>query len=533
MPGNGAAAGPGKLPGGSKVRPPRLWVFVSKTPLEWRLALTEGVDHQDVMAKIAAESGWSPRYAFMILMSAGIAVLGLLISSPAVVIGAMLISPLMNPILGFGFSLATFDFAEMRRSLAALAAGAALAIGFTWLIVALSPLKEATAEILSRTRPNLFDLLIALFAALAGAYAIIKGGGGTIVGVAIATALMPPLAVVGYGLATWNGPVFGGALALFVTNFVTISLAATVMARLHGFGRSRSRHQGLIETLMLIAVFVALAIPLGISLSKIADEAVTVADVRSYLSHRFGGASRITQLVVDVDAKPLAVRAVVVAPRAKVTSNSVLLAGLQKRLGRAVTLQVDQVVLAENYNSLEAQRADLQTASKASAAAKAADDRVALAVAMAAGVSADQVTVDSDQKRATAMAVAQPGADLETYQALESRAAAATPDWRIAVTPPMQPLPLIRFTSGSDALDRASRQAVLTSAWASKRWNSPALAVPGLPRGPESAPRHPSLAQRRALAIAALLRSQGVQPRSAPTAALAFRLSLAGSGAEP
>src|SRR5581483_8355282 len=94
----------------------------------WRHAVLEGIDHQEVMVKIAEESGWSPRYAFMILMSAGIAVLGLLVSSPAVVIGAMLISPLMNPILGFGFSLATFDFAEARRSLTALAAGSVLAV---------------------------------------------------------------------------------------------------------------------------------------------------------------------------------------------------------------------------------------------------------------------------------------------------------------------------------------------------------------------------------------------------------------------
>ena len=82
--------------------------------------------------------------------------------------------------------------------------GAGAALLFSALIVLFSPLKAATPEILSRTRPNLFDLLVALFAALAGTFAIIRGRGETIVGVAIATALMPPLAVVGYGLATWN-----------------------------------------------------------------------------------------------------------------------------------------------------------------------------------------------------------------------------------------------------------------------------------------------------------------------------------------
>jgi uncharacterized hydrophobic protein (TIGR00271 family) len=179
----------------------------------WRRAVVGRVDHEAVMERIVADSGWSPRYAFMVMMSAGIAVLGLLLSSPAVVIGAMLISPLMSPILGLGFSLALFDFAEMRRSMIALAIGAVAAVLFTALIVSISPLQAPTSEIIARTRPNLFDLAVALFASLAGTFAIIRGRGDTIVGVAIATALMPPLAVVGFGLATWNMGVLGGAFA--------------------------------------------------------------------------------------------------------------------------------------------------------------------------------------------------------------------------------------------------------------------------------------------------------------------------------
>ena len=221
----------------------------------WRMSLVGSVDHEKVVDRIVEESGWSPRYAFMIMMSAGIAVLGLLLSSPAVVIGAMLISPLMSPILGLGFSLTLFDFAEMRRSLTALAIGSALAVLFTALIVLASPLKAPTAEILARTRPNLFDLLVALFAALAGTFAIIRGRGETITGVAIATALMPPLAVVGYGLATWNMPVLAGSFALFVTNFVTIALSATIMARFYGFGHRLSSQQGWVQTVLLSLVF--------------------------------------------------------------------------------------------------------------------------------------------------------------------------------------------------------------------------------------------------------------------------------------
>ena len=117
-------------------------------------------------------------------MSAGIAILGLLLSSPAVVIGAMLISPLMGPIVGLGFGLATFDGTRSGgQPLALSAPGVVLALVFCSLFIALlSPLRLVTSEISSRTRPNLFDLLVALFSGLAGTYAVIRGRHGAIVG---------------------------------------------------------------------------------------------------------------------------------------------------------------------------------------------------------------------------------------------------------------------------------------------------------------------------------------------------------------
>jgi uncharacterized hydrophobic protein (TIGR00271 family) len=499
----------------------------------WRRAVIDTVDHPSVIARIAADSGWSPRYAFMTMMSAGIAVLGLLLSSPAVVIGAMLISPLMDPILGFGFSLAMFDFHEARRSLAALAIGCVLAVTFTALIVLLSPLREVTAEILARTRPNLFDMAVALFAALAGAFAIIRGRGGTIVGVAIATALMPPLAVVGYGLATWNLPVLGGALALFGTNFVTIALAAAIMARLHGFGHYLSSHQTWIQTLLLLVVFAALALPLGFSLSRIASEAVTVTQLRGLLSDQFGAASRVTQLAVDFEAKPLRVRTVVIAPRSKSVSNDRLRVAMEKKLGRPVALQVDQILLDRNASSIDAQRAQLQQQSEAETAEKLEGERVVSRVAIAAGISADSVLVDRAHKRVAATAISLPHADLTTYRALETRAGAAAAGWRITIVPPFQPLPLIHFANGADTLDDAAHQAVLSSAWAAVRWNIATLGVPGLPPAGKPAPRRPSLSQRRAQAIAEVLRGHGVSPATAPPAGQTFRLSLVPAKVSP
>lgn len=491
----------------------------------WRSAVVGSVEHGRVIERIVGDSGWSPRYAFMTMMSAGIAVLGLLLSSPAVVIGAMLISPLMGPILGLGFSLAVFDFAETRRSLTALASGAALAVAFTALIVLASPLKAPTAEILARTRPNLFDLLVALFAALAGTFAIVRGRGETIVGVAIATALMPPLAVVGYGLATWNMPVLAGSFALFITNLMTIALAATVVARFYGFGHYLSKQQSWAQSIVLLLVFAAMSVPLGFSLARIAGETVTATKIRSFLSDRFGPSSRVTQFDIDFDRVPIAVRAVVIAPRSTATDNATLEKAMVAYLGRPVKLQVAQVLMSPGADPIDAQRVEMQQASAETAAENAEAAMVAKLVALGAGISPDKVTIDRDHRRVTATAAPLPGATAATFRALEQRMNAAVDGWSVTIVPPLGTFPAIRFTRGSDTLDDAARDAVLLSAWEARRWNIVALGIPGLPVG--DTPAKPSLIQRRALAIATILQTQGIKVMARPGVGSAIVLAAA------
>lgn len=497
----------------------------------WRRSVVGRVDHAAVIARVVEDSGWSPRYAFMTMMSAGIAVLGLLLSSPAVVIGAMLISPLMSPILGFGFSLALFDFRELRRSLKALAIGAAAAVAFTALIVTISPLQAPTAEIVARTRPNLFDLAVALFAALAGSFAIIRGRGETIVGVAIATALMPPLAVVGYGIATRNVPVGAGAFALFVTNFITIALSATAMARFYGFGHHLSRRQSWAQTIVLMLVFVAMAIPLGISLNKIGREAVAVSQTRSLLMQRFGDQARVTQLDLDFASRPLVVRAVVITPRTAMQKTPVVQAALQQALGRPIRLDLDQILLEAGAGALEAQREELRQAVEAPNPEAQRMTALARMIALVTGIAPDDVTIDRDHHRATAAAVPLPGATVATYRALEARAAAETDGWSVAIIPPQGPLPQVAFANNVDTLDDAGRAAIATSVWAARRWNMPALGVPGLPTG--IAPPRPTLTQRRALGIAAILSAQGIAAVAAPPAGQRFALVTGAAAIAP
>ncbi len=165
-----------------------------------------------------------------------VASVGLNMNSTAVIIGAMLISPLMGPINGIGYSLATYNFALFRKAVKnfSFAVGASIVASATYF--ALSPVSTAHSELLARTSPTIYDVLIALFGGLAGIVAASsKQKGNVIPGVAIATALMPPLCTAGYGLATGQFLYFFGAFYLFTINTVFIAISALVVSQILKF----------------------------------------------------------------------------------------------------------------------------------------------------------------------------------------------------------------------------------------------------------------------------------------------------------
>lgn len=140
-----------------------------------------------------------------------VASVGLNVNSAAVIIGAMLISPLMGPIVGAGFSLGIFDFSMLRKSLKNLFIATVVSLAVSTIYFYVSPFKEAQTELLARTSPNIYDIIIAFFGGLVGVIAITRvEKGNPIPGVAIATALMPPLCTAGYGLAIGNFKFFSG-----------------------------------------------------------------------------------------------------------------------------------------------------------------------------------------------------------------------------------------------------------------------------------------------------------------------------------
>lgn len=194
-------------------------------------------------AGILRTSHIDPEYLALLGLSALIALLGLLQNSAAVIIGAMLISPLMNPILSAGLAFLLGDGRLGLKSALVLILSIGGAITVTWLVSSMSPLKQATAEIMARTNPNLLDLFIAFLSGLAGTLAMRTGSASLTIlpGVAIAVAVVPPLAVVGYGLSTRQFSVAGGAFLLFITNLVSIIISAALVFHLVGF---RPREQG-------------------------------------------------------------------------------------------------------------------------------------------------------------------------------------------------------------------------------------------------------------------------------------------------
>ncbi|PJC19082.1 MAG: hypothetical protein CO066_00930, partial [Comamonadaceae bacterium CG_4_9_14_0_8_um_filter_60_18] len=169
---------------------------------------------------------------WVLMFAIVIASIGLNVNSTAVIIGAMLISPLMGPIMALGYGAGINDSALMRSSLFNLGLAALISLIASTLYFLVTPLTLAHSELLARTTPSIWDVLIALFGGLAGVIGATRRIKSNLVpGVAIATALMPPLCTAGYGLATGNLSYFLGAFYLFAINSVFIAIATLMMVR--------------------------------------------------------------------------------------------------------------------------------------------------------------------------------------------------------------------------------------------------------------------------------------------------------------
>ena len=239
------------------------WASIKKFLVEL-FDIRSDTDFDATIDAVKKDISFKGHTAWILIFSIFVASIGLNVSSTAVVIGAMLISPLMGPIVGIGLSVAINDVFTLKRSLINLGVMVFLSVLTAFLYFKLSPLTEETPELLARTYPTILDVLIAIFGGLGLIVAKTKSGtiASVIFGVAIATALMPPLCTVGYGLAVGSGEFALGAMYLFSINAVFIALSTFIVSKILRFplvryaNSKRRRRTSQIASLIAIAVMV-------------------------------------------------------------------------------------------------------------------------------------------------------------------------------------------------------------------------------------------------------------------------------------
>jgi uncharacterized hydrophobic protein (TIGR00271 family) len=222
----------------------------------------EDTDHEATIEAIKVDISFKGATAWILIFAIFVACIGLNANSTAVVIGAMLISPLMGPILGIGMSFALNDINTFKRSLKNLGTMIGLSLFASFLFFYFFPLSQDNSELLGRVSPDIRDVLIAFFGGLALMVARTKKGtvASVIFGVAIATALMPPLCTAGYGLAIGNFSYFIGAMYLFMINTIFIALATFLVMKLLGFPMHKYANVAKRKRYSTIATIVGIAV---------------------------------------------------------------------------------------------------------------------------------------------------------------------------------------------------------------------------------------------------------------------------------
>jgi uncharacterized hydrophobic protein (TIGR00271 family) len=275
------------------------------------LDIRSNTDQQATITAIIEDIPFKGHTSWILICSIFIASVGLNANSTAVVIGAMLISPLMGPILGMGMSLAINDVVTLRRSIKNFGVMVFLSILTAFLFFKFFPLRDESSELLARTAPDIRDVFIAFFGGLALVIARAKKGtmASVIFGVAIATALMPPLCTVGFGLAIGKWDFAGGAMYLFIINTIFIGLATFLVLKLLRFpmvryaNSARRRFIGRMASLLAVIVM----IPAGYTFYKVWKQSTFENQAQQFIndhvaSYQFSnGSSRFLEDFADIE----------------------------------------------------------------------------------------------------------------------------------------------------------------------------------------------------------------------------------------
>lgn len=292
-------------------------------------------------------------YIILLCSSTLIASLGLFQNSPAVIIGAMIIAPLMRPLMGLSLAVITADTKLLYQSFFTLLMGTLFGFSISWIMGKCLGFIVITSEIMNRTHPNLLDLGVAIVAGIVGAYCQTRSKlSDSLAGVAIAVALVPPLSVVGIGFAMHEQSIWTGALLLYATNMVGITFAGALVFFLFGYTPLNRARKGLFISALSVLLLV---VPLAFSMHELVLENQLSSRIQKILkrTQTFKGLY-LQNVEVKLFRKPMNVIATVISSQSQISSKQVKLVQdfLEKETGRSVSFKL-RIIKAEEVSAVE------------------------------------------------------------------------------------------------------------------------------------------------------------------------------------
>jgi len=304
-------------------------------------------DFKDLFLSLKESANVNSTYILLMILSTLLATLGLFLNSPSVVIGAMVLAPLMSPIISFSMGLLRSNSDLSQRSFFTLFTGIFIALSLSAAIAALLPFQELTNEIQGRLHPSTLDLLVAVLSGIAGAFANARENiAKSLPGVAIAVALVPPLCVSGIGIGWWNFEVFFGAMLLFLTNLTGIIMAAGLSFMVIGFAPFSRAKKGILLSVFMVSI---ISIPLFFSFFNMQERAVIK---KQLLREKYNIAGHVYQLKnVKVGlGNPINISSDLMSTQ--ILDRELLMKfeqHLSKQVGRAVTVDFSIRLVTDNY----------------------------------------------------------------------------------------------------------------------------------------------------------------------------------------
>jgi len=306
-------------------------------------------DFKDLFLALKENARINNTYILLMVLSAMLATLGLFLNSPSIVIGAMVLAPLMAPIISLSMGLLRSDADLSKRSLTTLFAGMFIALSLSALVAYILPFQENTHEIAARLHPSTLDLLVAILSGVAGAFANARESiAKSLPGVAIAVALVPPLCVSGIGIGWLNFEVFYGAMLLFLTNLTGIILAAGLTFMAIGYAPFSRAKKGIALSAFMVAV---ISVPLVLSFANMQQIEAVKKQLLSQ-DYTIGGQNQQLSNIKVRLVRPLKISADLISTH---MPNPQELATLEKQLseqlGQAVTIDLSVRLVTKNYFS--------------------------------------------------------------------------------------------------------------------------------------------------------------------------------------